>query len=111
MIDVKEERAAADTAGTQSPIRIRKIGHVVYRVSDVDRSTAFWTDILGFKVSDKNENGMVFLRCQGDHHTIALVPCQPDAKLPNPNDKGQLGLNHFAMEVASTDELFRIRDF
>ena len=111
MIDVQPQSTSATSAQAQSPIKVKKIGHVVYRVSDVDRSTSFWTDLMGFKVSDKNEQGMVFLRCQGDHHTIALVPAQADAKLGNPNDKSFLGMHHFAMEVGSVDELFRIREF
>ena len=111
MIDASEKPANAETGQAQTPIKVRKIGHVVYRVSDPERTTRFWTDIMGFKVSDRNEQGMVFLRNAADHHTIALVPAQPDAVLANTNDKGHLGLHHFAMEVGSVDELFRIREF
>ncbi len=32
-----------------SPIKIKKIGHVVLSVSDIERSTKFWTEIMGFK--------------------------------------------------------------
>lgn len=111
MIDVQSKPATGQSSQTGSPIKIKKIGHVVYRVSDVDRSLKFWTDILGFKESDRNEQGMVFLRNASDHHTVALVACEPDAKLDNPNDRKQLGMHHFAMEVSSTQELFAIREF
>lgn len=47
---------------SKTPIKVKKIGHVVFNVSDVERSTRFWTEIMGFKVSDVNERGMVFLR-------------------------------------------------
>ena len=57
-----------------TPIKVRKLGHVVYTVTDIERTTRFWTDIMGFSVSDRNERGMVFLRNGSDHHTIALVP-------------------------------------
>jgi len=30
-------------AEEQSPIKIKKIGHVVLSVSDIERSTKFWT--------------------------------------------------------------------
>jgi catechol 2,3-dioxygenase-like lactoylglutathione lyase family enzyme len=42
----------------------------VLNVSDVERSIKFYTEILGFKLSDRNEFGMAFLRNQTDHHTI-----------------------------------------
>jgi catechol 2,3-dioxygenase-like lactoylglutathione lyase family enzyme len=111
MIDVQEKRATTKAQETTTPIRVKKIGHIVYTVSDIDRSVQFWTEIMGFKVSDKNERGMVFLRCQTDHHTIGLAPKDPDSKLPDKDDPKALGTQHFAMEVASVDELFRAREF
>ncbi|HUF42995.1 MAG TPA: VOC family protein, partial [Verrucomicrobiae bacterium] len=69
-------------ADEQSPIKIKKIGHVVYAVSDMDRSSKFWTDIMGFKFSDRNEHGMVFFRNAMDHHTVALVQAKEKTPLP-----------------------------
>ncbi|HLG73579.1 MAG TPA: VOC family protein [Chloroflexota bacterium] len=108
MIEMQEKQAAERAPASTTPIRVRKIGHIVYTVSDIDRSVKFWTEIMGFKVSDTNERGMVFLRCQTDHHTIGLAPAGPDAKRPG---KNTLGTQHFAMEVASVDELFKAREF
>lgn len=34
------------------PFRIAKLGHVVVQVGDLERSLRFYTQILGFKVSD-----------------------------------------------------------
>jgi hypothetical protein len=34
------------------PFRIGKIGHVVLNVRDVERSTRFYTEVLGFEISD-----------------------------------------------------------
>jgi catechol 2,3-dioxygenase-like lactoylglutathione lyase family enzyme len=95
----------------RTPIHVRKIGHVVYRVTDIARSTRFWTDIMGFKVSDTNEHGMVFLRCAGDHHSVALRPVDPEAQLPDAKGGGTLGVDHFAMELNSMDDLLRARQF
>ena len=69
-----------------TPIRTRKISHVLLHVSDIERSVKFYTDILGFKESDRNQLGMVFLRNGTDHHTFGLVPGPADATLP-PKDK------------------------
>jgi catechol 2,3-dioxygenase len=91
-----------------SPIKIKKIGHVVLSVSDVGRSTKFWTEIMGFNFSDKNETGMVFFRNATDHHTVALVQATEKNKLP---ERGQVGFDHMALEVATVSELFKIREF
>ena len=107
---LSQERADAPPlpAEPATPVRVKKLGHVVFTVSDVERTTRFWTEILGFKVSDRNERGMVFLRCGADHHTVALAPASEKG---TPNRKGQVGFDHCAFEVGSVAELFRIRDF
>ena len=91
-----------------TPVNVRKLGHVVLRVSDVERSTRFWTELLGFSVSDRNEHGMVFLRNASDHHTIALAPAAEHAGLP---PKQHVGFDHLAMEVESVPKLIEIREF
>jgi catechol 2,3-dioxygenase len=91
-----------------SPIKVKKIGHLVYEVSDVERTVKFWTEMLGFTVSDKNEFGMVFLRTASDHHTIAVAPSKDKAKARE--DRG-LRVDHLALEVASMAELIAARDF
>ena len=72
----------AGSKSTSTPIKVRKLGHVVFRVSDVERSTRFWTEIMGFSISDRNERGMVFLRHGSDHHSIALAAADPGEGLP-----------------------------
>ena len=91
---------------TLSPFQLRKIGHVVLNVADLDASERFYTEVLGLEVSDRYPDsmvpgGMVFMRCNADHHGVALVG---GAK------KGERSsLNHFAFEVATLDEVFRTR--
>lgn len=90
------------------PFRIAKIGHVVLNVSDLKRSVEFYTQILGFTVSDVYPEGMVpggmvFMRCAVDHHGVALVGSMKGAA-PN------VELNHFAFEVGTLDEVLRARD-
>jgi catechol 2,3-dioxygenase-like lactoylglutathione lyase family enzyme len=79
-----------------TPIKVRKLGHFVYEVSDIERSTEFWTDIMGFSVSDRNELGMVFLRTASDHHAVALIPSK---KATRPPADAGLAFNHLALEV------------
>ena len=49
-VDVDKLRASISEA--RPPFSLNKIGHVVLRVSDLARSTAFYTGVLGFRVSD-----------------------------------------------------------
>ena len=58
--------------------QLRKIGHVVLNVTDLERAVAFYTGVLGLEVSDRYPDamvpgGMVFLRLNTDHHGVALV--------------------------------------
>ena len=93
------------------PFRIGRIGRVVLNVRDVVRSVQFYTEILGFEVSDIYPDdmvpgGMAFLRCNTDHHGIALVGAEGAAN----TDLGNTDLNHIAFEVATLDEVIRARD-
>lgn len=50
-----------------------KLGHVAFHVTDVQATTRFYCDVLGFRVSDWMGDYFSFLRCGVDHHTINLV--------------------------------------
>lgn len=91
-----------------SPIKVNKLGHFVYEVSDIERSVKFWTEVMGFHETDRNERGMVFFRCAADHHAIGLVPGQGK---PRPDAKKHMQVEHLAMEVDNTDILLKARDF
>jgi catechol 2,3-dioxygenase len=87
--------------------RIRKLGHIVVRASDLRKSADFYTQVLGFEISDvypedMMPGGMVFMRCNPDHHGVALV-----GGMPGPSEKREL--HHFAFEVDTLDEVFLAR--
>jgi catechol 2,3-dioxygenase-like lactoylglutathione lyase family enzyme len=89
------------------PFQLGKIGHVALYVADVKRSTQFYQDVLGFEVSDTYQDdmmpgGAVFLRCNPDHHGIALF------KGSEQNPPGA-GLHHMAFEVPTLDDVIRAR--
>lgn len=90
------------------PFKITKIGHVVLNSSNLDQSVRFYTEVLGFKVSDVYPTemvagGMVFMRYDFDHHGVALVGSMTG---PSPNFE----LNHIAFEVATLDEVVAARN-
>jgi catechol 2,3-dioxygenase len=102
------ETIRAISPGTDIPFSITKIGHVVLGCCDLERSVRFYSQILGFKISDIYEpdmvpGGMVFMRFNSDHHGIGLVGAMPD-KAQN------IELHHLAFEVASLDDLLRVRE-
>ena len=78
-----------------------RVGHLVLNVKNLAESTRFYTDILGFEISRQTPTG-TFLTCGKIHHDLALFQAPEDA-LPVSN--GQLGLNHFAVQVENLDAL------
>jgi catechol 2,3-dioxygenase-like lactoylglutathione lyase family enzyme len=101
-------KSKLSSASAALPFEIKKLGHVVIRVSDLQRSTDFYVKILGLKVSDIYSEdlmpgGMVFLRFNADHHGVALVGGMQESA------RGR-ELHHFAFEVATLDEVFRVRN-
>jgi catechol 2,3-dioxygenase len=77
----------------------KEIGHLVLNVSDVERSTKFYCDVVGFQLARYCPNGTgAFLTCGIVHHNLALFKAPEGAQPPQ---KGQIGLNHFAFKVKS----------
>jgi len=110
---VDDQRARAsdfhpDSYTGQSPIRVNKLGHLVYEVSDVERTARFWKEVMGFEETDRNEIGMVFFRCGADHHAIGLKPGKAKKR---PASGEALRIEHLALEVDSLEDLFRARDY
>jgi catechol 2,3-dioxygenase-like lactoylglutathione lyase family enzyme len=90
------------------PFRCNKIGHVALYVKDLQRSAKFYTEVMGFSISDAYAVGMmpggaVFLRCSADHHGVALFKL-PEGQPPHG------AFHHMAFEVSTLDEVLRARD-
>jgi catechol 2,3-dioxygenase len=105
---VNEKKIKSHTRPQGMPFNITKLGHIVLNVSDVERSTKFYTEVMGFKVSDVYTDeiapgGMVFFRYNADHHGIAVVGSMP-------GESPAIELNHLAFEVATLDEVFIARE-
>ena len=79
-------------------VQPRRLGHITLLVDDPQTSVDFYTNVLGFRVSDWFENAFAWLRCNPDHHSVAV------AKL------GRVGLHHFAFDVLNFSELERQAD-
>jgi catechol 2,3-dioxygenase len=84
-------------------LRPLRIGHVVLKVRDLDRSLAFYRDVLGFVVSGEMSNVMIFLTATGEnHHDLALLRVGDQAPSPLPT---AVGLYHVAIQLADMEAL------
>ena len=86
------------------PIATSKLGHLVLRVRDLDRSERFYTDVLGLKKAGGIPGVMSFFTTQSnsDSHDLALMRVGPEAPTPDPRG---VGLYHFAYQVDSEEAL------
>ena len=91
----------------KTPVKVKKIGHFVYEVSDVERSVKFWTEIMGFEVTERNELGIVFLHYGVDHHGIGLIATDAKRRGELPVSK----LQHLALEVENVEALLAAREY
>ncbi|MGQ0840080.1 VOC family protein [Actinokineospora sp.] len=80
---------------------IRRLNHAVLYVRDVERSVAFYRDVLGFRIVQQHP-GAVFLRAadSDNDHDLGLFEVGLDAVEP-----GQVGLYHLAWSVHTLPEL------
>ena len=59
------------------PFKVVRIGPVRLFIKDMDKATAFYRDTLGLTVTEEitwRGHRCVFLRCNTEHHTMALYP-------------------------------------
>ncbi len=76
-------------------VQPRKLGHVVITTTNVAATSAFFTDLIGFKISDYIGEVGVFLRCSTDHHNLLVL------------EAPVVYLHHTAWQVDDIDEVGR----
>jgi catechol 2,3-dioxygenase-like lactoylglutathione lyase family enzyme len=69
-----------ERVGTRAPgvlregrVRPKKLGHVVLGSVDMAATLRFFTEGIGFKVSDLAGDKGVFIRCSEDHHNVMIL--------------------------------------
>src|SRR5688500_1393665 len=80
-----------------------RIGHTHLKVSDLERSIAFYSGILGFQLMQRFGNQAAFLSAGGYHHHIGLNTWESRGGSPPP--LGTTGLYHVAILYPSRREL------
>ena len=80
------------------PFRYRRLGYVALNVSDLDRSLAFYTELVGLTLTERNE-AFAALRCSRDHHNLLLYP------------SASPGLKRVGFELESQADLAAAKDY
>ena len=76
-----------------------KLGHLAFKVHDIQAIVAFYQDVLGFQVSDWREDFFVFMRCGSEHHTVNFAVGE------------HVKMHHVAYEVKDWAEMLRACDW
>lgn len=84
------------------------IGHVHLKVSDLERSLAFYRDLLGFEVTTMYGNQAAFISAGGYHHHIGLNTWHSKGLPPTPVNS--VGLYHTAIVYPTRRDLAAIYD-
>lgn len=76
-------------------VRPRKLGHAVIGSTDLETTMRFFTEGLGFKVSDYMGDNAAFLRCSVEHHNVLVMAAPVDF------------LHHTSWQVDDIDDVGR----
>ena len=71
-----------------------RVGHIHLKVADLERSIAFYRDVLGFELTQRFGSSAAFLSAGGYHHHIGLNTWE--SKDGSPPPRGTTGLYHVA---------------
>src|SRR5262249_6364388 len=72
--------------------RYRKLGYLSLNVTNLERSIAFYRDMVGLELTGR-EGEVAFLRCSAQHHEIALT------------EAPKAGVKRIAFEMESAKDL------
>jgi catechol 2,3-dioxygenase-like lactoylglutathione lyase family enzyme len=102
--------------GLASP-RPVTIGHIGIVTRDLDRAVAFYTEVVGLRLTERFEypeetvgHGSsvaagAFVRCDESHHCISIFALRPDLAGPAGDVAPAIGLHHIAFAMATPEDL------
>jgi catechol-2,3-dioxygenase len=90
-------------------VQVQELGHIVLYVHNLERSTAFYRDVLGWdQVTIDGSDGKVALFSAPSgrtHHELLLIDVGEDAEgLPTGR---RIGLYHFGLKIGDSDDDLR----
>jgi catechol 2,3-dioxygenase len=85
-------------------IHAERLGHVVIKVRNLERSRRFYTEVLGMEVMMEIPaiGGLFLANNRRDHHEIALFEVGPEAEGLHSK---QIGLSHIAFRLRNEQDL------
>jgi catechol 2,3-dioxygenase len=88
-------------------MQVKELGHIVLYVKNLERSAAFYRDVLGWDVAFPTTMGIPAAAFSSGrtHHELLLIEVGEGAT-PQPHGR-HLGLYHFGLKVGDTDEELR----
>ena len=88
-------------------MQVKELGHVVLYVRDLERSAAFYGDLLGWERAFPAVPGapVAAFTSGRTHHELLLIEVGPGAA-SQPSGR-RVGLYHFGLKVGDTDEELR----
>ncbi len=86
-------------------MKIKELGHVVLYVRDIERSRAFYRDVLGFREVFAVPSRMAAYSSGRTHHELLLIGVGADAE-PIPAGR-RVGMYHFGLKVGDSDDELR----
>lgn len=79
---------------------VRALGEVALRVRDLDRSQAFYLNVIGLELMDRSEHAVFFRIAKGyAGHTAVLALFRRETR----PDQAQTTLDHLAFTIALSD--------
>lgn len=88
---------ASTRRGKRSLVRPYALQHISLYTSRLEEMVNFYTETLGFDISDWLLRESVWLRCNSDHHTLMFL-------------QGKPGIDHIGYTIADGSELLRWAD-
>jgi catechol 2,3-dioxygenase len=85
-------------------MQVRELGHLVLYVRDLDRSVAFYRDLLGWAPAFPDVPGapVAAFSSGRTHHELLLIEVGEGAAAPPPGRR--TGLYHFGLKIGDSDE-------
>lgn len=98
------EAMATDTVPAKAGVR--RTSHLTLRCKDLGASRSFYEDVLNLRPIGEDERGRIYLAGNPETRIPVLALEQAETQDgPAPTPKKMYGLEHFAMEVGSVDQL------
>ena len=88
----------ANSGERQAQLRPRALQHIALQTPRLEVMVEFYTDALGFDISDWLLRDCVWLRCNHDHHTIMLI-------------KGKQDIDHIGYSISAAPEVLLWADY